>query len=244
MTFDEPLLSHSAQEIDNLNPDIIYEGTKKLDPLDNKEERLEIVSKMDDVTSTGTKIPGSSKVIVYYKEVDFVVKTIPNDRDIYNRFAPILSYGKFPNKELNSEEEDAWIQSVKDQIIGFVNSIGRSLSSDTKEEIIEVLKGLAQKKRSQKLIKLLKENILIYGVVVIVPLTLGWLVQAHIAQMIQLQPLLQQNPQHLLTVPLQELLQKVVWLLAILMSISNVVMIFILRLPINSLVNGYKRKKR
>jgi len=242
MTYDLPLVSHSAQGIDNLKPDIIYKGKIKLDPLENKEERIDIVSKMDDVTSSGKKISSSPKVIVYYKQANFVVKTIPDERDSYSRLAPILSYGKFPNEDLNSAQEDMWINNIKNEIIEFVDSIGRNLASDTKEEITKVLKDTLQKKRTEGVISTIQENVLIYGAVIIVPLALGWLVQDQIPQMIQ--PLLQQKPQQILTVTLQELLQNLVWLMAILVSISNVVMMFILRLPIISLVNGYKRKKR
>lgn len=236
----EPLW-HSAQHLNNLYPDIISKGKDKLDLLEKKAVRQQIASQMDDVTSAGREISSSPKVIVYYKQADFVIKTTPEDRDCYNRLAPILSYGKFPDGDLNSYEEDQWIESIRSEIIEFVSSIERGLSSETKEEIIEVLKILSRKKRTEKVISPLLENLLLYGTVAIVPLALGWLVHDQIPQMIQ--PLFQQKPQQILTVPLQEVLQKLVWLLAILVSISNVVMMFMLRLPIVSIVNGYKRKK-
>lgn len=241
MTLDTPLLSHSAQEIDNLKPDIIYQGKKKLDPLENKAERQDLVLKMDDVISAGKKISSSPKVIVYYKQDDFVLKTIPDERDSYNRLAPILSYGQFPGN-LNPDVQDNYIERIKSEIIEFVNSIGRSLSLEAKEAITEVLKSLAQKKRMKKTIILLLKNFLIYSGTAIVPLALGWVLHEHIPQM--LQPLLQQNPQPILTKPLQEVLQTLVWLLAVIVAISNVLMMFIFRLTSMSLMNGHKKKQR
>jgi hypothetical protein len=200
--------------------------------VEKKAERQYIVLQMDDVTSTGKKISILPNVIVYYKQADFVIKTIPDERDNYNRLAPILSYGEFPNGELNLDTENEWIQSIKDQIIEFVNSIGRNLSSDTKTEITQVLKELWQKKRHEQLIKMLRENLVVYVTITIVPLTLGWLIQNQI-------PI-----EQIWTLAQQTLLKDLVWFLAILVAISNTVMMFIIRLSLNSLVNGHKRKKR
>ncbi|MFB2898229.1 hypothetical protein ACE1CI_35375 [Aerosakkonemataceae cyanobacterium BLCC-F50] len=225
-------LFHSAQQLDNLSPNIISSGKHKLDPVEKKAERQHLVLQMDDVTSTGKKISISPNVIVYYKQADFVIKTIPDERDSYNRLAPILSYGEFPNGELNSDTENGWIQSIKDQIIEFVNSIGRNLSSDTKAEITQVLKELLQKKRREQLINMLAGNLLVYGTVVVVPLTLGWLIQNQIPT------------EEIWTAAQQTLLKNLVWFLATLVAISNTVMLFIIRLLIDSLMNGHKRKKR
>ncbi|OZH52595.1 hypothetical protein AFK68_23365 [Hydrocoleum sp. CS-953] len=120
-------LEHSFQPLDNKKPDIIEINEQRLEhsvPSEQK-KRQKFVSKISRVVQAGKKEQYSrSNIVIYHTNREFVVETIPKEKDVLNRIAPIISYGKFPDYE---EEEIDWINQVVSDITRFASSINNSL---------------------------------------------------------------------------------------------------------------------
>lgn len=205
------------------------------------------------------------------RDFDFVIKTIPNEQDNYNRLAPILSYGNFPKiVEIDHKNED-WIENFTCSIKDFTSSINRTLNEDT---LAMIVTGLNEARENLRKKRLKKEfainslmNIILLGVVIATPLTLARALQEQTPQLIQqeVQPQTsdqnhsvhktnqtpQPNPQPMSNegeqlIPqkiLEKVIQKLIMQIAILIGITNALMLIILKLPLASLlIRKYKKK--
>jgi hypothetical protein len=238
MKTSKQLLSHSAQQLDNLSPDIICKGERRLDLYEDKTERQAIVSNIDRVISSSEDVSSFPKVSTYHNLSEFVIKSIPEERDGYGRLAPILSYGHFPDEEINGDEKTLWIGTVSREIMIFARSIEITLTEETQKSIRELLEqameNIHQKKIKKAFTNKIQDLSLTLGIVLLVPVVLGWILHEQIPHM--LKPLIQQNP--------QQIFQTLVLVLTGLVTISNVTLVLILKIPSLLMIRRASRTKK
>jgi hypothetical protein len=251
-------LWHSAQSLDNISPNLIYEDKNPI-PLDQQEKRQKITFKINNLVGSPTGVwSKSSNVIISYTPESFVIESTPNQKDSSNRHSPILTYGHFFDKE---RDEEDWIQEVIMGIDNFVRLIDRDLSSTTKEMIKEGLKearkDLYKKKyqtNSLSLGKLVKASA-VFSIVLVVPLLIGWILHEQVPQLLShhqqlLLRLLKQNTQPDTLKVLQpvfqnpKVLQLVITWIAVLIAINNVILLGLAVLLTGMMKSGFKTTKK
>ncbi|MFM6203886.1 hypothetical protein, partial [Planktothrix sp.] len=243
----KPLLWHSAQHLDNLSPDIIYQGEQRLELSEHKKERQEIVNKIDEVISCNEGVCKSPQATIYYTFSNFVVKSIPEERDGYGRLAPILSYGNFPDEKTSLDTESTWVQEVSNEIMKFSRSIQLTLSKDAQEMIEKLLReaieNMRQKKIQKDLWKELQAFLLTFGIAIVAPIILGGIIHEQIPQI--LQPLTQQNlGQQTPITNLQSILQTLVlWLMGF-VTVNNVILVLSLKMPSLLMIHRYFKMRK
>ncbi|MGD1713184.1 hypothetical protein [Dapis sp. BLCC M172] len=131
-------LEHSFQPLDNKTPNIIEINKQCLDhsvPSD-QEKRQKFMSKISRVVQAGKKEQNYlSNIVIYYTNREFLIKTIPKEKDVLNRIAPIISYGEFPEHEL---EEIDWVDKVVNDIERFASD--NHLTFNNKNDLLEKTK--------------------------------------------------------------------------------------------------------
>ncbi len=158
------MLIHKAQPSKDPNFDIIEKNGEILEVW-QQEYGQEILSNIADVRLDGEELIVSDKVIIYYTKKYFVIKTIPIDKDVANRLAPIITYGEFPNIQ-----DPEWSLTVSTDVERFTNRIGRSLEQSVTKSINQGLSHAWQRSRTQ--------NDLLYpvlsGILVLVIVGIGY----------------------------------------------------------------------
>jgi hypothetical protein len=238
MKISKILLAHSAQQLDNLSPEIICKGERRLDLYEDKTERQVIVSNIDRVISSSEDVSSSPKVIIYQNLSEFVIKSIPEERDGYGRLSPILSYGHLPDEEINIDEETAWVETVSREIMIFARSIEMTLPEETQQSVRKLLEqsmeNIRQKRIRKDFANKLQDLFITLGIASLVPIVLGWILYEQIPHM--LKPLIQQNP--------QQIFQTLVVALMSLVTISNVTLVLILKIPSLLMIRRASRIKK
>jgi hypothetical protein len=241
-----PLLWHSAQQLDNLSPDIISQGHRRLELSEDSEERQKVANTIEEIVSSHEGVSSSSKVTVYYTSSNFVIKSIPEERDGYGRLAPILSYGNFPNEEMSPDTETAWIKEVSDEVLSFSQAIPLTLSEDTQELIKDSLRKAIEDIRQKKILKDMWKELkafgLTFGAVILAPIVLGRVIYEQIPQI--LNPLVQQNLQKVFLINLQEILQTLVLILTGFLTVNNAILVLILKLPSLVTIRHYYKMRK
>lgn len=242
----KPLLWHSAQHLDNLSPDIIYQGEQRLELSDYRKERQEIANKIDEIISDNEGVCNSSQATIYYTFSSFVVKSIPEERDGYGRLAPILSYGNFPDEEISLDTESTWVQEVSNEIMKFSRAIQLTLSKDAQEMIEKLLRealgSMRQKKIQKDLGKELQAFLLTFGIAIVAPIILGGIIHEQIPQI--LQPLSQQDLAQASIANIQSILQTLVlWLMGF-VTVNNVILVLSLKMPSLLMIHRYFKMRK
>lgn len=240
------LLYHSAQCLDNISPTIIYENKSPV-PLEQEEKRQQIVSDINNtVMSSQATWSQSSNVTIYYTPQNFVIESIPNQMDSYNRLSPILTYGYFPNQEKDKED---WIEEVSTGINDFVQSIGRELSSTTKEMIKKGLKETTKKsplKQYQSIFFTKPLNYAgLFGATFVIPLLLGGILHQQIPQLLNQQLLLfPPDIQRDTLMALKPVIQQLIMRIGVLIAINNVILLGLVLLMNAMMKSGFKAGKK
>lgn len=241
------VMIHSAQQLKGTDPDIIaqegecypVQAERKIKFIEESEDRDRAITAINSVISrakTSKKeflMPGG--VIIYYNNQNFVVKSIPTDRDDYNRLSPILSYGYFPEKNWQTEDFlEEWSNIISESVNSFVNEIGRSFDDHA---LSEMKKGLKEVQK-MRLKKIQKEEIvpssidlILLSLAFIFPILIGWIIQNQVPQMVQgLES--QDYIKEMSSLMLQQVIQNLIILLAFLAAINNVILIIIAKLSV------------
>lgn len=244
----KPMIWHSAQQLDNLSPDIIYQGNRRLERPKDSQERQKVVSKIDEIISSYNykKMSKSSKVSVYCTFSNFVIKSIPEERDGYGRLAPILSYGNFPNVEMSSNQRAIWIQEVCDEIAKFSRVIQLTISEDTQEVINKLLREAIEDMHQKTIFNDIWQELSIVGitlgVAIVTPVVLGIMIHQQIYQF--LKPLEHQNLQQILTMNLQEIIQVIIIWLTLIITVNNAILVLIIKIPSLLKIRHYYKMKK
>lgn len=140
-------LSFWVQSLDNQSPDIIISNREKL--YDEK-LRQQLVSEIYEVPAKNREnLLSEPSVTVRYNNSEFVIEAIPIEKDQANRLAPIVIYGKWPEK-LSSD----WIEAVCTEIENVVSEqIQRTLNRSTLEAIRNWLTNTLEVKKKKILPK-------------------------------------------------------------------------------------------
>ena len=134
----KPKLDISAQDLDNLNPDIYT--SKGIDlphgSTENNSKRISITRNIDNFLNKNKFESLGDEIKIAKDKEKFVAKMTPNEKDGYGRLAPILVHGELP-KGLNPEQMGQWVEEAIAEIEQFTASIDRTF----KPEVIERLRN-------------------------------------------------------------------------------------------------------
>ncbi|MDJ0897566.1 MAG: hypothetical protein QNJ55_02060 [Xenococcus sp. MO_188.B8] len=183
-------ISNSFQPLDNKTPDIIEINGQRLDHYDpsQQKKRQMFISDISRIVKVGEKEKDSSlNIVIYHKNHEFVIETIPRKKDSLGRIAPIISYGKFPDDELAGTD---WIDKVVSEIERFASSIDNNLTFNNNNDILKNIKSTLtvvwnkKKERVQKIVFVcrLVLAVTIPLLLVVILLTIPQTVQQYIPQ--------------------------------------------------------------
>lgn len=120
-------LSFRAQSLDNQAPDPI-ENNKCLLREDDVAERQDLIQKISEVSLNGVEVFSEDSHTALLHGNKFLLKTPSDQLDEAGRIAPILCYGRVPNKS-----PESWSSDVVNAMVGFAERIGRTVSEESQE---------------------------------------------------------------------------------------------------------------
>lgn len=161
-------LSFWAQNLDNTGTGhyVLRGELLEADDLDMIEVMMQELSR---VTAQGTKEDIDEHLELFCLDEEFVVRFCPQERDVGGRLSPVAGHGLFPR-----QWDERWIEESVEEILRFVDSIGRSVGEETKVGLRRaLLKG--HKKKLRRRIQTLTRGQRI-GVMVLAVLAMSCLV--------------------------------------------------------------------
>jgi hypothetical protein len=159
-----------AQSLDNQTPDLIFKGGEELsDDL----PRQGVISEIYKVPGQKKQLLSSnSEVSIRFSEPKFVLEIIPIEKDQMNRLAPVVIYGELP-EDLSPDWVERSCTEIRDVV---VHKLNRTLSRDAVPAIQKWFSSFLEEKKKKDERQKLSISLLI---VLLVPVMVGWLLQAN-----------------------------------------------------------------
>lgn len=165
---------------------------------------------------------------IYYKGLEFVIETTPNELDFGNRPSPIEIYGQIPVQETLED----WLENVDRSIKKFLLEINRSMDE---QKMKEIKKGLLFIENKKKLEKEFREFLIKLLVSFVTPFIVEWAIQLTTPPFIVEWAIQQKTPTPLfIKLPMTQI--------TVLIAVNNVIMLILLQLPILLQMSLYNRK--
>lgn len=137
-------LSFRAQSLDNESLDPVEVNNKRLIEEDVG-ERQEFAKKISKVSLDGIRVFSKGAHAASLHGDKFLLKTPSDQLDDAGRIAPLLCYGSVPD-----EPSVSWSSDVVKALVGFAESIGRTISPEIQEIAshgVDAILAEAQKKK-------------------------------------------------------------------------------------------------
>lgn len=151
-------------------PTLIVKNSRTIKPTDIEGQKL--IQKIDNLTLHGIKLAEESNIrILHNRRAEFYIKLITDQKDLTDRYATIVIYGKLPNLTWEYGFED-WVLDVIDEVKAFSSEINRSAQPAQLRAIQTELKTIHFKYKQRKLLVYKKK----LALALIIPIVLGLIV--------------------------------------------------------------------
>ena len=151
-------------------PTLIVKNSRTIKPTDIEGQKL--IQKIDNLTLHGIKLAEESNIrILHNRRAEFYIKLITNQKDLTDRYATIVIYGKLPSLTWEYSFED-WVLDVINKVKEFSSETNRSAKPEQLRVIRTELKTIFCKYKQRMLFVYKRRLVLGFIIPIVVGLSI------------------------------------------------------------------------